>query len=777
MTYTFTNLYYPDFEDLARDLLGKKLGFRFEGFAPGPDGGIDGRHAKAGRQTILQAKHFPGSRFSTLKAVMKRERLSVDRLKPDRYILVTSAFLTPKNKSALAEVIGPALLSEDDIVGATELNALLREFPEVEKSNIKLWLSSTAILERILHSAAEAFTATTRSEIEEKVRVYAPNPSFAEAREKLDTNHVVIISGPPGVGKTTLAEMLAYSYIADEWGLVAIRSLDDGFSAIKDNQKQVFFFDDFLGRIALDPAALAAKDSEIAKFMNRVRNSKNARFILTTRAPLLQEARLRSEYLADPKLDITQYALDVGKYTRRIRARIFYNHLVVAGVPLDYIKALWDAGAIPRIVDHRNYNPRVIEAMTDSMRVNQSEAATYPFAFLEALEKPARIWDISFRHHISPMCRHLLYTLFFGSDYGMELDELRPAFEKLHRHMSMKYAIPFQPKDFEDAVKILEGGFIAIRSKTVSLINPSLRDYLASYIDDLDLLCDFASCAIKAKWAGKVWTHAGRVAGLPEGARKVVASHFIGVAANFPVLPVMKEIAGQPGSYSYDDMGLTERIDHLIEWTKASANAQFMEYAIKLAAKPPDGWIATLSPRSLVGSICLLRSEGKGLPLSAELGNALEDVLLKEIRHAYWGDDVENLWDAIQGHSDLIGEAVFEAGHASIDRFFSAVKDRVEDLDDEHNLDEELNALKALAPVAGVPPETLERAIAAVEGRKRRIKEQQEEASEPSLTSRSRTEEDRFGNAELAGLFGPLIGAEGAIPVQSVIDLDSEIPF
>jgi len=24
MTYTFTNLYYPDFEDLARDLLGKK---------------------------------------------------------------------------------------------------------------------------------------------------------------------------------------------------------------------------------------------------------------------------------------------------------------------------------------------------------------------------------------------------------------------------------------------------------------------------------------------------------------------------------------------------------------------------------------------------------------------------------------------------------------------------------------------------------------------------------------------------------------------------------
>jgi hypothetical protein len=42
----FGNLSPADFEDLVRDLVGRELGVRFEAFAAGPDGGMDGRHAK-----------------------------------------------------------------------------------------------------------------------------------------------------------------------------------------------------------------------------------------------------------------------------------------------------------------------------------------------------------------------------------------------------------------------------------------------------------------------------------------------------------------------------------------------------------------------------------------------------------------------------------------------------------------------------------------------------------------------------------------------------------
>ena len=87
MSYDFSSLSPADFEDLTRELIGKVMGIRFEGFGAGPDGGADGRHAVGGKTTILQAKHFVGSRFSSLKTAMKRERVSINNLAPKRYVL------------------------------------------------------------------------------------------------------------------------------------------------------------------------------------------------------------------------------------------------------------------------------------------------------------------------------------------------------------------------------------------------------------------------------------------------------------------------------------------------------------------------------------------------------------------------------------------------------------------------------------------------------------------------------------------------------------------
>ena len=194
---------------------------------------------------------------------MKRERKSIDILASSRYILATSCKFTPPSKAELSTIIGPSLKSEADILGPEDLNGLLRKYPDIVKAHIKLWLSGAEVLDRILRSAAHAYAAITREDIEQKVRVYAANPSFDHSLEKLDKHHVLIISGPPGVGKTTLAEMLCYTFLSEEWELVPIRSLEDGFAAISDSKKQVFLFDDFLGRVALDKQALAHKDTEL----------------------------------------------------------------------------------------------------------------------------------------------------------------------------------------------------------------------------------------------------------------------------------------------------------------------------------------------------------------------------------------------------------------------------------------------------------------------------------------------------------------------------------
>ena len=147
---------------------------------------------------------------------------------------------------------------------------------------------------------------------------------------------------------------------------------------------------------------------------------------------------------------------------------------------------------------------------------------------------------MSFRSHIPRKCQHLLYSLFFCADYGVLIDELQVIFNGLHQFVSSKYAVPHDSSDFEESLRILEGGYIAIRDRLVSFINPSLRDYLSDRLDDVDLICDFASAAQKADWAS---------------------------------------------AWEYHDIGDAERISLLLTWRACSGDAQFEQLALALATQ------------------------------------------------------------------------------------------------------------------------------------------------------------------------------------------------
>ncbi len=751
MSYTFTTLFAPDFEELARDLLGRELGMRFEAFGPGPDGGVDGRHASAEGSLVLQAKHFAGSRYSTLAARMRKERASIDRLSPERYLLATSQTMSPENKADLAGIIGPALLSESDVFTAGDLNGLLRKFSDIEKAHIKLWLSSAAVLEAVIHSAAINFTNLSRQDIEAKVQVYAHNPSFQASYDKLEAHHVLIISGPPGVGKTTLAEMLAFAYMSEGWELHAIRSLDDGFASIVDTKKQIFFFDDFLGTIALDAKALSTKDSELARFLRRIRKTKNARFILTTRAYILEEARRVSEHLADQRLDVTKYVLDVGTYTRRIRARILYNHLKVAELSEDHVRALIAACAIPKIVDHENYNPRVVEWMTDVLRVGDINPEDYAEAFLDALANPRQLWDTAFRTHIPHKCRHLLFALFFCSEYGVKIRELRIVFEPLHRHLCTSYGIAHDPKDFDESLKILEGGFIKISGSSVSFVNPSFRDYISEYLSDLGMLCGFSTVAVKADWARAVWRH-GTKCKLDPADTKEFANGFRSIAELFPQLTYWRR-TGRGYEVDACDLDNSDRIKLLLDWFVASRNDEFAHIALVLVHKPVNGFSAWSDGRALVELARQIRdgSYFDDLPNAAELIEALEQAVIN-LLEGVGADDLERISDAIEAAPSL-GDEVAQAVEIAIRKEFAEVDAITAEIDSESTLSDHRDALKKLAVRANISGPILQAAILIVEKRIEHLAEETEEADAPSFTKAKKNEADIFGDEEMNNLF------------------------
>jgi hypothetical protein len=524
-------------------------------------------------------------------------------------------------------------------------------------------------------------------------------------------------------------------------------------------EKQIFFFDDFLGKVALDTRALAAKDSDLARFIKRVRAAPNARFILTTRSPIFEEARRVSEHLADERLDILRYVLDVGIYTRRIRARILYNHLFVSGVSIEHIKALWDTEAIAKIVDHKNYNPRIIEAMTDGPQIHDVGPEAYPAAFLNALDNPRQLWDTAFRTHIPAKCRHLLVALFFCSEYGVEIDELKDAFNALHLLMCRRFNIVQDMKDFEEALKILEGGFVSINSGRVSFINPSVRDYLTDYLRDETLLHIMAEAAQKADWADAVWKQAKMSAGNSPQQRATIASAFTAFAPSLPNLPVMKRDPVDPKRYRFYDSSLSIRVSLLLEWYVATRDRVFSDTVLSLAENHPHAFSSWMDGSNLVRLIKKLRvNPNDDLPVAAQLANKLEECLIK-IFETVWVDDLGTMWDAIDDARDGLNDEVFDAARRAVAREVEQARSNADTIDSESTLEDQIKTLKRLAPKAGVPTAKLAYALSAINERIAEISERTEEASSPEFSGRQPREVDRFDDNALRNLFAPLVDA------------------
>jgi DNA polymerase III delta prime subunit len=748
------NLSDVDFEDLCRDIAQAETGLRFSAFGPGPDGGIDGRHAKGDKQTILQCKHYIGSSFSQLESAIGREAKKLPKLKPDRYLLFTSQSLTPPRSQKLSAVFGDFLKELGDIWGKEDIEAALRKHPAIEKAHLKLWLSSTAVLERILRSGLEAYTHATKQEILRELKVYVRNESFDEASKKLEEQRVLVISGPPGVGKTTLAKMLSYHYLNEGWHFRAIKSLDEGFAQIDGDAPTIFFFDDFLGRIQLDWQSLLQRESAMAIFVRRVRDSKNARFVLTTRAHIFEEARRISDYVDDKHFQLAKYLLDVGSYTRKIKSYILFNHLAASNLTRDHFAALLQGDWLKKIIDHKNYNPRVIaSASSDSLDVVAPEQ--YPTYLYSALQNPDLIWSKPFRA-LNTKSQNLLISMFFGSEFGESIDDTKVNFSELHRTISAHYSQPTTPTDFEDSLKSLESGFISISGGRVSFVNPSLRDFLKSFLNDKEFLLLLPDTAQRVDWARGLWRHIKELFGTHPEFLRQVATAFSAYSARIDTTPSMKKTKSDGyWTSSPDDLPVTQRVELLLHWWEASGQDRFIERALSLFLEGKLDFVSWRDGSSLPElHWWVFYFVGDELPVRAELLEAIAARLVETVESGMAVDDLIQTIEKVHSYIDDVSKELDDAIDRMVRHEFNETRDAIGHLDSEQSLSEHLEYLDSLAKLTGYDATDAKRVVF---GRLAELEEKDHDEYRPSFSRHGRPSPEEFGDAAVSSLFGNLV--------------------
>ncbi|WP_448166854.1 nSTAND3 domain-containing NTPase [Burkholderia ambifaria] len=564
--YDFHQLSPHDLELLARDLLQAEWGVSIEDFKPGKDRGIDLRCAGAATSTIVQVKHYVRTGLAGLLRDLKKEAAKVRRLKPGRYVLVASVPLSAQNKDEIVAIIGAQYLKVEDVFGQEALNNLLGKHPDVEKQHFKLWLASKAVLDKVLHNAEVTRSQFKAQRVYNDARRYVQNEAFPAASKSLREQGVVIIAGPPGIGKTTLADLLLYQHLELGYQAVVIQhGIEEGLTLAQAGVKQIFYYDDFLGATFAGEqksSRAGAWDRAFLEFVDLVRARPEARLILTTREHVYSQAVERSERLRHAGLEDLRIHVHLGSYTKVQRAKILYNHLYFSELPAAYQDELLRGEFYQTIVRHDKFSPRLIEWLATYRRVRKVPLDQYQAFVSGLLKDPSEIWIHAYQHEVSDAARSFLLALY---SLGVEahMARVREAFGPLHAERARRYKFPSRPEDFSTALRELDGAFIKPSSShAITVLDPSVLDLMNRVVSDApDNVRDILASAVSFDQVERLLNIAAWAAGadaLAAAVRDSFASHLPRLVA---LVIAERRVADQTGLVRYHGSSYEVRLE------------------------------------------------------------------------------------------------------------------------------------------------------------------------------------------------------------------------
>ncbi|MFN8343984.1 MAG: ATP-binding protein [Spirosomataceae bacterium] len=453
--FDFSTLSSSDLEELVCSLLNAKeqstnSNIVFRTFKDGKDKGIDILYSTAAEEyeIVGQVKHYYRSGYHALVAHLKSsEKQKVHKLAPRRYFLATSVDLSVANVIEIKGIFQPYLQSLSDVYGKKDLNRDLDLFPGIVNQQFKLWYSTTEILRRILnYQMVGRSYEFQENQLKKRLRLYVETPALTEARGVLEKNNFIIITGEPGVGKTSAAEILLYEYIKEGYQLTYIyddikeaeKILDEREKIIKSEvekeiaekevSKHIFYFDDFLGHNSAEIQKAKGSETALLKILRRISLSENIKFIFTTRTFILRSAVEESENLRRFNLRANESIVKLDMYSVSVRRQLLINHTYESDLSEDCKQILAKSNVQDFIINHANFSPRSVEFITSKENTKGLSAVEYERFIYKNFNKPDEIWRHAYEQQITDIDRMLLNTMVSFGD-SVDIGDLELAYK------------------------------------------------------------------------------------------------------------------------------------------------------------------------------------------------------------------------------------------------------------------------------------------------------------------------------------------------------------
>ncbi len=516
--YNFSQLDPREFEFLCRDLLQRKISNEtgttvfFNSFSEGADRGIDAIFEDKTHKIVLQCKRY--SDFNSLYHQLKNLELpKVQDIKPTQYIVATSYNLSKKQIDKIYALFEPYMQGKNDIIGQAMLNNMLACYPDIELNYPRLYLSNATVLNRLLQANVYNQSLDKLKGYKDISKYYVSDSSFQQALETLEKKRFVLISGEPGVGKSTLAGMLSLYYVQQEYEFIFLRStVVEGDGSVWDDQrKQVFLFDDFLGSVTFEGFD-RNEDRRLLDFIGKITTYSNKLLIITTREYVFRQAEAKYPELKN--LEFTKCMIRQRAFTSSFKINILYNYLYYSSIEWKHIEPFLFRKAYEEIIHHRNFTPRLIaDYIVKDYNKNNDSYSLY-VGLKKYLDNPYAYWERVFRK-LNNNAQMLLLILAMTEEPVIE-EFLFETFVGVGKHRKV-FEKGFEKDSFEQALAELSESFISIlhnpetdtneetftimdysliftsfrSSRFIEFQNPSIKDFTIDYLRKREDLITF----------------------------------------------------------------------------------------------------------------------------------------------------------------------------------------------------------------------------------------------------------------------------------------------